>query len=43
VDCENRAGENDGNWFFVDYTSRADKKIFFVDYVSQADGIISFY
>ena len=42
VDYESRAGENDGNWFFVDYASRADKKIFFVDYASQADVIIFF-
>jgi hypothetical protein len=37
VDYESRAGDNDGNWFFVDYASRADKKIFFVDYESRAD------
>ena len=42
VDYASRAGKNDGNWFFVDYLSRADKKIFFVDYASQADIIIFF-
>jgi len=42
VDYESRVGENDGNWFFVDYPSRAYKKIFFVDYASQADLIIFF-
>ena len=29
--------KKDGNWFFVDYESRADKKVFFVDYESRAD------
>ena len=29
--------ENKGFWYFVDYSSQADKKIFFVDYPSQAD------
>ena len=42
VDYESRAEKNDGNWFFVDYASRADKKIFFVDYASQADVVIYF-
>ena len=42
VDYESLAGKNDGNWFFVDYASRADKKIFFVDYASQADVIVFF-
>ena len=28
VDYESRAGKNDGNWFFVDYASKADKKYF---------------
>jgi hypothetical protein len=36
-DHESRAGDNDGNWFFVEYESRADKKIYFVDYESRAD------
>ena len=42
MDYESSAGKNDGNWFFVDYASSADKKIFFVNYVSQADVIIFF-
>jgi hypothetical protein len=37
VSYESRAGNNAGKWFFVDYESRADKKIFFVDYESRAD------
>ncbi len=37
VDYESRAKGNDGRWFFVDYESRADKKIFFVEYESRAD------
>ena len=41
VDYESRAGNNDGNWFFVDYVSKADK-FFFVEYASQADIIIFF-
>jgi hypothetical protein len=32
-----QVGKNDGCWFFVDYSSQADKKIFFVKYESQAD------
>ncbi|MCH1534506.1 MAG: DUF6150 family protein, partial [Schleiferiaceae bacterium] len=32
-----RAKGNDGNWFFVDYQSQADKSIYFVKYESQAD------
>jgi hypothetical protein len=28
VDYESGAGNNDGNWFFVDYVSKADKKNF---------------
>ncbi len=42
VDYESHAGKNNGNWFFVDYASRADKKIFFVDYISQSDVVIYF-
>jgi len=42
VDYENRAVVNNGQWFFVDYESEADKKIFFVDYASQADVTIFF-
>jgi hypothetical protein len=42
VDYESRAGKNDGNWFFVEYVSKADKKIFFVEHSSQADIIIFF-
>ena len=28
---------NEGNWFFVEYQSQADKSIYFVKYESQAD------
>ena len=28
---------NEGHWHFVEYESRADKKVFFVDYESRAD------
>jgi len=35
VDYESRAGENDGNWFFVDYISQADVIIFFTEYISR--------
>ena len=37
VDYQSQAEGNDGEWFFVKYSSQADKKIYFVDYESQAD------
>jgi len=36
-DYSSRAKGNEGNWFFVDYQSQADKSIYFVKYESQAD------
>lgn len=29
VKYKSQAGENDGNWFWVDYESQAQKKLFF--------------
>ncbi|MCK5906618.1 MAG: hypothetical protein KAG37_03460 [Flavobacteriales bacterium] len=37
VDYLSNAKDNKGLWYFVDYESKADKKIFFVDYQSQSD------
>lgn len=37
VKYEGQAGDNDGKWFFTQYSSMAKKKIFFVDYESRAD------
>ena len=37
VDYASRAKGNEGQWFWVEYASQADKKVFFVDYASQAD------
>jgi hypothetical protein len=37
VDYQSQACGNEGKWFFVNYSSQADKKIYFVDYESQAD------
>ena len=42
VDYSSQASGNEGNWFFVDYSSQADVKVFFVDYSSQADVKIYF-
>ena len=39
---ESGAEGNEGNWFFVEYESRADKKVFFVEYESRADVKIYF-
>jgi hypothetical protein len=36
-DYSSRAKGNEGNWFFVDYQSQANKSIYFVKYESQAD------
>ena len=33
----NQGPGKNGKWFFVDYASRADKKVFFVEYESRAD------
>ena len=37
VDYSSQASGNEGNWFFVEYSSQADVKIYFTDYASQAD------
>jgi len=37
VKYASQAKGNEGLWYFVDYSSQADKKIFFVPYASQAD------
>ena len=37
VDFESQADGNKGLWYFVDFPSRADKKIYFVDFPSRAD------
>ena len=34
---ESNADGNEGEWYFCDYESQADKTIYFVDYESQAD------
>ena len=35
--AESRAKSNEGDWFFVEYASRTDKKICFVTTESRAD------
>ena len=37
VKYQNQASGNEGKWFFVDYSTQADKKIYFVKYANQAD------
>jgi hypothetical protein len=37
VKYENQAGDNNGKWFFTQYSNQAKTKIFFVDYENQAD------
>ncbi|HSD15535.1 MAG TPA: DUF6150 family protein, partial [Flavobacterium sp.] len=37
VKHQSEVDKNDGNWFFTEYESQADKKIYFVEYESQAD------
>ena len=37
---ESRAKGNDGNWFFVDYESRADKKIYWESNKNRADILV---
>jgi len=37
VDYPNQAADNNGLWFFTQYSNQADKKIYFTDYANQAD------
>jgi hypothetical protein len=37
VQYENQAGNNDGKWFFTQYSNQAKKTVYFVDYENQAD------
>ncbi|WP_317132182.1 DUF6150 family protein [Chryseobacterium sp. SNU WT5] len=37
VNYQSQAEGNERKWFFVKYSSQADKKIYFVDYEGQAE------
>jgi len=37
ADYPSQAKGNEGLWYFVDYSSKSDKKIIFVEYESQSD------
>lgn len=37
VKYSNQASQNDGKWFFTEYSNQSNKKIFFVKYQNQAD------